>query len=73
MLEDGDSESDYDEEADIDLLAHLNRLNLNDDNQSSNMNEVETAKASSKILHKTNPVYDFDRASSKVNFILHFL
>lgn len=55
----------------MDLLAELNKLHI-DGEDHSNVNdehEVIISKASSKILSKTNPVFDSRHRSSKVRLI----
>lgn len=49
---------------DIDILDLIDRLGSDDDN---NNDTAQISKASSNIMKKSNPVFDFDNPSSKVN------
>lgn len=68
--EDVDASDSEDEQQELDLLAQINNLDLNEDNElNNNSNTGEdkyVSKASSKVLLRSNPVFDFDRESSKV-------
>lgn len=70
LHESEDIGSDSEEQDDgLDLLAQLNRLNIDDENMPPNFNDSEDgtiARASSKILMKSNPVFNLNRLSSKV-------
>lgn len=74
MLQDEDvmgSDSEDEELQELDLLAQLNNLNLHDNNEMNNNsnNDGENqniSRASSKVLLRTNPVFDLKRQSSKV-------
>lgn len=55
--------------SDIDLLEQLQRIKITDD-QFEIENESEIKGGSSKLLKRTNPVYDFERPSSKFLKIL---
>lgn len=68
MLEDDNNESDHSLSLpEIDLLEQLNKMNLNEKDESEHdaSNEAAITKASSKLLLRTNPVFRDDRASSK--------
>lgn len=73
MLQDEDvagSDSE-DELEELDLLAQINNLNINEDSELNNNSNNEgqnhlISKASSKVLLRSNPVFDLDRQSSKV-------
>lgn len=74
MLHDSEDNmaSDYEEDDDLDLLAHLNRLNIGDENVPPNFNDSEdnsVSRASSKLLFRSNPVFDLNRLSTKVKLI----
>lgn len=73
MLHDEDvagSDSEDEQLKDLDLLAQINNLNINENNEmNNNSNDGENhfiSRASSKVLLRSNPVFDFDRQSSKV-------
>lgn len=76
MLEDDDSVDQLNDSAtaDIDLLQQLEKLNINDNNLSDNSLNTDaeggTVSKLSKLLLKSNPVYDLNRPSSKVSDIL---
>lgn len=78
MLQDEDvmgSESeDEGELKELDLLAQINRLKLGDNETNNNLsNDVEKeliSRASSKVLLRSNPVFDLDKRSSKVRYII---
>lgn len=70
MLED-ELESDSDDEEglpELDLLDQLNKLDINEsgDNNDNNNQKEEMSKASSKVLLKSNPVFNLGNSSSKV-------
>jgi len=87
MLEDegaGNAGNDDTQEdsPDIDLLAHLNKLTINDDADSSHNNSKERplegddmrfAKASQNVLKRSNPVFDLNRPSTKLRKTLEIL
>lgn len=59
----------------IDLLAHLNKLTINDVSTSSHDggqerflegDDMRFAKASQNVLKRSNPVFDFNRPSTKL-------
>lgn len=69
--EDGNFDDSQDDISQLNLLEQLNNLKINDENNSgigNISNENIISKASSKVLLRTNPVFDFDRQSSKVFF-----
>lgn len=70
MLQEDDQVSGSEDESvpDIDLMDQLNRLNINDDAapENGNTDTEQITRASSKVLMKSNPVFDFGNASSKV-------
>lgn len=59
----------------IDLLDQLNKMNLNGDgdNENTASNDAAIAKASSKLLLRTNPVFRDERASSKFRAALQII
>lgn len=69
MLEDDNNnvENDSEDESspEMDLLAELNKLNVNDENEHDD-SPVASSKASSKIMSRSNPVFDLKKRSSKV-------
>lgn len=69
MLEDEESTNQEESQPEIDLLEEFNNNNIDDDNKSENDSKDERiSKASSKVLLKTNPVFDLNRPSTKVCF-----
>lgn len=70
MLEDDDADLSESSFKNVDLLAQLNGLNLNDENVGAEPADEEMARASSKILVRTNEVFDMHRASSKMKKVL---
>lgn len=74
MLEDDDADLSESSFKNVDLLAQLNRLNLDDENvgtgPSAGPAVEQVARASSKILVRTNEVFDMHRASSKMKKVL---
>lgn len=74
MLQDEDvagSDSEDEQLEELDLLAQINNLNINEDSELNNNSNNEgqnhlISKASSKVLLRSNPVFDLDRQSSKV-------
>lgn len=69
--EDVDASDSEDELQELDLLAQINKLNINEDGELNNNSNNDgddgyISKASSKVLLRSNPVFDFDRQSSKV-------
>lgn len=77
MLQDedvaGSDDSEDEQLKELDLLAQINNLNINENNEmNNNSNDGENhliSRASSKVLLRSNPVFDFSRQSSKVNEI----
>lgn len=77
MIHDEDvsgSDSEDEQLKELDLLAQINNLNINGDNEMNNNSNNDAgnshiSKASSKVLLRTNPVFDFNKPSSKVNRI----
>ncbi|KAM7363018.1 transcription termination factor lodestar [Cochliomyia hominivorax] len=83
-----DSESDV-SQPEIDLLAQLNKLAISDKNDSNAMlshslnsdegensmrpEEQVMAKASSKVLQRSNPIFDYKRPSTKMLKVLETL
>ncbi|XP_011191517.2 transcription termination factor 2 [Zeugodacus cucurbitae] len=84
MLDDADNaenmESDSDDEK-IDLLEQLNNLAINDSSENRSMEGEEPlkpeeeiiAKASAKVLQRSNPVFNIKRPSSKIKKVLNIL
>lgn len=86
MLDDTDNaenmESDSDDEKlKIDLLEQLNNLAINDSSENRSIEEGEglkpdeeiIAKASAKVLQRSNPVFNIKRPSSKIKKVLNIL
>lgn len=88
MLENDDGQSketdSENEQPEIDLLEQLNRLTIKDDvpdaanlsniaEKSLNADEQVIAKASAKVLQRSNPVFNLDRPSSKMTKVLEIL
>lgn len=84
MLEGEDSDKgDYKNDTpEIDLLAQLNKLNINDSGSSRRSSggrrsgggdEARLAKASQNVLKRSNPVFNFKRPSSKMLKVLEIL
>ncbi|XP_075145312.1 transcription termination factor 2-like [Haematobia irritans] len=91
MLEDVDQQLNSDSEEsqpEIDLLEQLNKLAINDKNDSGAMShslnsddgnnsmhpeEQVIAKASARVLQRTNPVFNMDRPSTKMVKVLEVL
>lgn len=84
MLEGEDSgKGDYkDDTPEIDLLAQLNKLNINDSGSSRRSSggrrsgggdEARLAKASQNVLKRSNPVFNLKRPSSKMLKVLEIL
>lgn len=64
----GSDESEDEQLQDLDLLAQINNLNIQENGEmNNNSNDDENiSRASSKVLLRSNPVFDFNRQSSKV-------
>lgn len=75
-----DSDND-DEKLKIDLLEQLNNLAINDSSENRSIEGDEglkpeeeiIAKASAKVLQRSNPVFNFKRPSSKIRKVLNIL
>lgn len=85
MLEDNDADSSAQSMEDFDLLGQLNKLNLSDnvanglaiagpsslvEDPTGDLLADELVRASSKILMRSNEVFNMHRASSKMKKIL---
>lgn len=77
MLQDEDvagSDSEDEQLQELDLLAQINNLNINENNGNNEMNNNSNndgenqfiSRASSKVLLRSNPVFELERPSSKV-------
>ncbi|KAH8307778.1 hypothetical protein KR044_013353, partial [Drosophila immigrans] len=78
MLEDGADKMDYGStesySAEVDLLAQLNKLNINGISERSvGGDEARIAKASQNVLKRSNPVFDLNRPSSKMLKVMEIL
>ncbi|XP_055379370.1 transcription termination factor 2 [Condylostylus longicornis] len=78
--EDMDQTENFKEYVNVDLLKHLESLQINDktDNSESTENfnvshEDSIVKAAARVLKKSNPVFDKYRSSSKLNRVLELL
>lgn len=56
----------------FDLIDQINRLKLIE-NTDNNETDNHLAKTSAKIIHKSNPVFNFERQSSKIRKIFEIL
>lgn len=81
MLQDEDvvgseSEDEDDRLQELDLLAQINKLNVNENGEMNNNSCEESdngpafSRASSKILLRSNPVFEMSRKSSKCQKVL---
>lgn len=74
MLENDNSQIESgDDDSQIDLLDHLNKLNIADgaeggqEDLNSSTVDRNVAKTSARCLLRSNPVFSFDRPSAKVS------
>lgn len=75
MLEDDNSQIEAgDDDSQIDLLEHLNKLNIDEATEegetdlNSSSVDRDVARTSARCLLRSNPVFSFDRPSAKVSF-----
>lgn len=86
MLEDDEDDSDTSAIAhDVDMLAELNKIDMSDDEgepskpsssfktDDDSVSDEQMARASAKILVRTNEVFNMNRASSKMKNILQLI
>lgn len=84
MLEDGAGKMEHGDcdsyTPEIDLLAQLNKMNINDNGSSSRrssgrggVDEARLAKVSQNVLKRSNPVFSLKRPSSKMLKVLEIL
>lgn len=75
MIEDDDGNSNSDSEEDttpeMDLLAELNKMQIDTSTDNNNVcNSSAISKASSKLMTRSNPVFEFGNRSAKVGLFL---
>ena len=69
MLEDDENSGAEMDTSNVDLLEQLINLKINDDDEEDDGSHNETSESkTSKILSKSNAVFDFAKCSSKVTF-----